>query len=270
MKKVGSYLVSVYFWVEMFGSSAILFPVALIIWLVTFPFDRRRYLTHQFSCIWSNIVFWLNPMWKLHISGKENIDRKATYVIVSNHQSGADILVLFTPRIHFKWVSKRSLFFFPFIGWNMAMNQYIALRRGKKSSMHRMMEKAREALYNGNSMMIFPEGTRSKDGWLQPFKSGAFHLALDTHSPILPIVIKGTSQAIKKGGFLISKQHNMQVVILEPIPYQSFKHLEPKQLANMVHERIERELTSPPGPENQSPHPPAPSPEGEGENQRGL
>ncbi len=242
MKKVGSYLISLYFWIELFGSSAVLFPVAFLIWLVTFPFDRRMYLTHQFSCIWANIVFRLNPLWRLRVSGREHIDHKATYVIVSNHQSGADILVLFTLRIHFKWVSKRSLFFFPFIGWNMAMNRYIALRRGKKSSMHRMMEKSREALRKGNSMMIFPEGTRSKDGRLQPFRSGAFHLALDTHSPILPIVITGTSQAIKKGGFLISKQHNMHVMILEPIPYQSFKHLEPKQLADEVYERIRVKL----------------------------
>ena len=110
------------------------------------------------------------------------------------------------------------------------------------------MEKSREALRNGNSMMIFPEGTRSKDGHLQPFKSGAFHLALDTHSPILPIAIKGTSKAIKKGGLLISKQHNMQLIILEPIPYESFSHMEAKELAKEVHDRIGKELTSPPRP----------------------
>ena len=197
---------------------------------------------HQFSCIWSIIAFWLNPLWRLNVTGKEKIDKEETYVIVSNHQSGADILVLFTLRLHFKWVAKRTLFFVPFLGWNMAMNQYIALRRGKKSSMHRMMETAKEKLVKGNSMMIFPEGTRSKDGTLQSFKSGAFHLALDTHLPILPIVIKGTSQAIRKGGFLISKQHDLRVVILDPILYESFDEIDPKELAEVVHEKIAREL----------------------------
>ncbi|NQV02672.1 MAG: 1-acyl-sn-glycerol-3-phosphate acyltransferase [Bacteroidia bacterium] len=232
----------------MFGSSMVLFPVSFLIWVVTFPFDRRMYVLNQFSCIWSNIAFLLNPLWRLKVAGKEKIDRKGTYVIVSNHQSGADILVLFTLRLHFKWVAKRVLFFVPFLGWNMAMNRYITLRRGKKSSMYRMMERSKRELLRGNSMMIFPEGTRSKDGRLQPFKSGAFHLALDAHMPILPIVIKGTSQAIRKGGFLISKQHDLRVVILDPIPYESFKELDPKQLAEDVRKKIENELTSPPNP----------------------
>lgn len=243
MRRIGIYIVSAYFWIEMFGSSAILFPVALLIWLVTMPFDPRRYYLHQFSCLWSNLVFWLNPMWRLKVTGKEKIDRNQTYVIVSNHQSGADILVLFTLRLHFKWVAKRSLFFVPFLGWNMAMNRYISLRRGKKSSMHQMMELAKRDLLRGNSMMIFPEGTRSKDGRLQPFKSGAFHLALDTRLPILPIAITGTSEAIRKGGLLISRQHNLRVQILDPIPNKSFEGMEPKSLAELVHERIKGAIT---------------------------
>ncbi|MBE0649122.1 MAG: 1-acyl-sn-glycerol-3-phosphate acyltransferase [Bacteroidales bacterium] len=243
MRKFWTYLYSVWFWIELFGTSAILFPAALLIWIVTMPFDSRRYYLHQFSCTWSNLAFWLNPLWRLNVSGKEKIDKKGTYVIVSNHQSGADILVLFTLRLHFKWVAKRSLFFVPFLGWNMAMNRYIALRRGKKSSMHKMMERAKRDLLKGNSMMIFPEGTRSRDGNLQPFKSGAFHLALDTHIPILPIVISGTSEAIRKGGYLISKQHNLRVRILDPIPYEDYKGMEPKELAEVVHQKIEKELT---------------------------
>lgn len=242
MRKVWTYLISFYFWIELFGSSAILFPVAFLIWIVTMPFDSRRYYLHQFSCIWANLVFWMNPLWRLKVSGKERIKKKETYVIVSNHQSGADILVLFTLRLHFKWVAKRSLFFVPFLGWNMAMNRYIALRRGKKSSMHQMMEWSKRDLLNGNSLMIFPEGTRSKDGKLQSFRSGAFRLALETHLPILPIAITGTSQAIRKGGLLISKQHNLLVRILDPIPCKLFKEMEPKALAELVHQKIEQEL----------------------------
>ena len=238
MKTIGTYLVSHYFWMELFGTSALLFPVAFMIWLLTFPFDRRMYLLHQFSCLWSSLVFFLNPMWKMQVTGKEKIDHGQTYLIVSNHQSGADILVLLSLRLHFKWVSKRSLFFFPFIGWNMAMNRYIALRRGKKTSMHRMMEKSEEALRKGNSMMIFPEGTRSPDGCLQPFKTGAFHLALNTRLPILPIVIDGTSRAIRKGGFLISRNHGIRVRILDPVRYETFKSMDAKSLARDIQQRI--------------------------------
>ncbi|TSA24130.1 MAG: 1-acyl-sn-glycerol-3-phosphate acyltransferase [Bacteroidetes bacterium] len=248
MKRYWSFIVSLYFWVELFGSSAVLFPVALLIWVVTLPFDRRMYLLHQFSCLWANLAFRLNPLWHLSVTGKERIDPAQTYVMVSNHQSGADILVLFTLRLHFKWVAKRSLFFVPFVGWNMAMNRYIALRRGRKSSMQRMMEESKQALLQGNSLMIFPEGTRSKNGRLQSFKSGAFHLAITTRLPILPIAIKGTSLAIRKGGFLISRQPDLQAVILEPLPFESFSDLSPKELAESVYQKIEQELTSPPGP----------------------
>lgn len=242
MKKLWNYLVSIYFWVEVFGTSMILFPVALLIWLFTMPFDRNRKLLHQFSCMWSNLVFFLNPLWDVTVTGKENIDRKSTYVIVSNHQSGADILVLFTLRLHFKWVAKRSLFFYPFIGWNMAMSRYIPLRRGKKSSMHLMMERAKHELLKGNSMMIFPEGTRSKDGRLQAFKSGAFHLALDTKLPILPIVITGTAEAIRKNSFLINRQPDIRVTILAPVLIDTVTSMDPKQLAEEVHRRISARL----------------------------
>jgi len=236
------YLMSVYFWTELFATSAILFPVAFLVWLVTMPFDPRRKILHQFSCLWSNLAFWLNPWWELQVSGKIIIRKSNTYIIVANHQSGADILVLFTLRLHFKWVAKRSLFFFPFIGWNMAMNRYIALRRGKKSSMHLMMERSKQELLKGNSMMIFPEGTRSPDGRLQSFRSGAFHLAIETNLPVLPVVIKNTSKAIRKGGFLIAKRHDLKAVILEPVMPESFKGMDAKQLALKVHQLFSREL----------------------------
>jgi len=242
MRRLRVYIISFYFWTELMVTSALLFPLAFLIWLVTVPFDRRMYLLHQFSCLWSNLVFFLNPLWKMKVYGKEKIDPKGTYVIVSNHQSGADILVLLTLRLHFKWVSKRSLFFFPFIGWNMAMTRYIALRRGKKSSMYRMMEKSRKALCDGNSMMIFPEGTRSNDEQIQPFKTGAFHLALDTRLPIMPIAIKGTAKAIRKGGFLISRNHEIEVSILDPVLFESFKNMDAKKLAKEIQSKVAAEI----------------------------
>jgi 1-acyl-sn-glycerol-3-phosphate acyltransferase len=87
-------------------------------------------------------------------------------------------------------------------------------------------------------MMIFPEGTRSPDGCLQPFKTGAFHLALNTRLPILPIVIDGTSRAIRKGGFLISRNHSIRVRILDPVRYETFKSMDAKSLARDIQQRI--------------------------------
>jgi 1-acyl-sn-glycerol-3-phosphate acyltransferase len=164
--------------------------------------------------------------------------------MVSNHQSGADIIVLFLLWAHFKWVAKTSLFYYPFIGWTMWLNRYISLDRVKGSSMRKMIADAATTLAAGNSVMIFPEGTRSKDGTIKSFKTGAFHIALQNHTPILPIAIMGTSKAIRKGGFLINKNFDIQAKVLDPVPYDAFKELDSKMVAEKIHDLIRLELTS--------------------------
>jgi 1-acyl-sn-glycerol-3-phosphate acyltransferase len=244
MSKAFAVIFSAWFWFELFFCSALLFPVCVLIWVFTVLFDRRLFLLHRMSCIWSELVFFLNPYWRVRFTGREKIDRRTAYVIVSNHQSGADILVLFKLMIHFKWVSKWSLYFFPFIGWNMALNGYIALKRGRKSSINRMVEKCTDAIRGGNSVMIFPEGTRSKDGNVQPFKPGAFRIALETGAPVLPIAIHGTSRAIRKGGLMIHWNHDMEVVIMDPLPRELVAGDDQKTLAARVQRIISAEVSS--------------------------
>lgn len=236
------YLASIYFWVELYLISAILFPISFLVFLLTFLFDKRLFLLHKYTCLWSFIVLKINPMWRIKVTGREKIKPGQTYVMVSNHQSGADIIVLFLLWSHFKWVAKKSLFYYPFIGWTMWLNQYIALDRAKGSSMRKMMSDAALTLKKGNSVMIFPEGTRSKDGNIQTFKTGAFHIALNNQTPILPIAIKGTSRAIRKGGFLINKNFDIQAKVLDPIPYEVIQYLDSKQVATMVHDLIRKAL----------------------------
>lgn len=229
---------SCYFWFELFFLSAILFVFSLLIWLFTLPFDPRRVILHRYSCFWSDVVWFMNPMWKARFTGRKHYGRNTTYVIVSNHASGADILVLFKLYLHFKWVAKRELFFFPFIGWNMLLCRYILLERGSRGSVRRMMDKAIANIRQRNSVMIFPEGTRSPDGKLQPFKTGAFQIAIDTGVPILPIAIKGTHRAVQKGGLLIHHNHDIVVSILEPVAPSDYTGMTAKELAQLVHDRI--------------------------------
>ncbi|MCX6287454.1 MAG: lysophospholipid acyltransferase family protein [Bacteroidetes bacterium] len=241
MNNILRFLASCYFWFELFFISALLFPFSFLIFLLTFLFDKKLVILHQYTCIWSFIVLKANFMWRIRVIGRENIDKHETYVIVSNHQSGADIIVLYLLWNNYKWVAKRSLYNFPFIGWNMWLNRYIVVDRGKKSSMFKMMTDAAKTLKSGSSVMIFPEGTRSKDGRLQTFKTGAFHLALETGIPILPIVIKGTSMAIRKGGFLVNKNHDIQAKVLPPIPFTAFRGMDPKEVTFMVYNIMMKE-----------------------------
>ena len=218
MRRAGSLL----FWTFLVLSSILLFPVALLLWAVTAPLDRRRVLLHRFTCFWASLYTWLNPAWRVEVHGREKIRRDAAYVIVANHQSLLDILVLFRLFVHFKWVSKIENFRVPCIGWNMSLNRYIKLQRGSRESVAQMMRECERTLAEGSSVMIFPEGTRSRDGRLQAFKPGAFALAQQARAAILPIVVEGTARALPKRGFVLQGRHAIRVRVLDEIPYPTF------------------------------------------------
>lgn len=184
-------LTSALIWALIIGISALFYPIAVVIRVVTGPFDRRLAILHRFTCFWAALFSWGNPVWPTTVVGRERVDPKQPYVIVANHLSILDIVVLFRLFIHFKWVSKVENFSLPFIGWNMTLNRYIPLKRGDRESVLEMLALCRKALAEGSSIFMFPEGTRSDTGELRPFKPGAFQVALDAKVPILPVVVEG-------------------------------------------------------------------------------
>ncbi len=198
-----------------------LFVVAFLVWLVTFPFDHRLRLLHLYSCAWASFYTYVFPYWRTSVRNRERLRNDRAYVIVSNHQSLLDILVLFRLYRHFKWVSKEEIFRLPCIGWNMTLNRYIRIRRGDRQDAVRMMAACGEALESGSSIMIFPEGTRSLDGELRDFRHGAFTLALRHHVPILPIVLDGTLDALPKHG-VTSPGADIVIQVLDPIAVDRF------------------------------------------------
>jgi len=219
-------------------SSLAMFPVALLCWALTLPFDRRKVILHRLTCFWGSLYTWLNPAWPVEVTGREKIDPAETYVMVANHQSLLDILVLFRLFRHFKWVSKVENFSIPCIGWNMRLNNYIQLKRGDRSSTAAMLRICRQNLADGNSIMMFPEGTRSPTGKLRGFKTGAFNLAKDAQRPILPIVVHGTASALPKQGVILQGRHQIRIEVLDPIPYASFAEEDVEDLTLRVRELI--------------------------------
>lgn len=227
-------VVSLLFWGFLLVSSLVLFPIGVLIWVVTWPFDRRRALLHRFTSFWANLYTWFNPAWRVHIEGRERLHEATPAVLVANHLSLVDILVLFRLRTHFKWVSKVENFRVPLIGWNMSLCGYIPLRRGESSSVRTMMRQCDEALEGGSSIMMFPEGTRSATGRLRNFKTGAFEIAVRNRVPIQPIVIQGTSEALPKRGFILQGRHAISVTILDAIAPEEFEERTPEELTEQV------------------------------------
>ncbi|MGH0036728.1 MAG: lysophospholipid acyltransferase family protein [Myxococcota bacterium] len=235
-------LYSTIFWIFLTASSIALFPIAVLVWLVTWPFDRRKVLLHKFTCFWASLYTWFNPAWPVTVEGREKIRPEATYVMVANHLSLLDILVMFRLFNHYKWVSKIENFRVPFIGWNMSLNRYIKLRRGDRASVVQMMRTCEETMAEGNSIMMFPEGTRSPSGRLRQFKPGAFELAIKTGCPILPIVIRGTSDALPKRGFVLKGRHPIRLSVMDEIPPESFQGKTAEALAAEVREFYAKQL----------------------------
>lgn len=238
-------LFSSLFWLFLVVSSIVLFPIAVLLWAATVLLDQRLVLLHRFTCFWASLYTWLNPVWRVRIEGREKIRPDAAYVMVANHQSLLDILVLFRLFTHFKWVSKVENFRVPAIGWNMSLNRYIKLRRGDRVSVEKMLAACERTLAEGSSIMMFPEGTRSPDGRLKAFKPGAFSLALDTRSPVLPIVLSGTSDALPKRGFVLRGHHDIRVRILDEIAPAVFAGWTVQALSDHVRALIAAHLDEP-------------------------
>ncbi len=231
-------LLSIFFYTFVSISSVFFFCTALLIWAVTMLFDRRLKTLHYFSAFWAGCYLKIIPAWNIKIIGREKIESDKCYVIVSNHLSQLDIPVAFQLFKPFKWVSKSELFKIPFIGWNMVLNRYISLKRGDRSGIKHMLLHCEKTLTSGSSIFIFPEGTRSENGDIGKFSNGAFALAKKLNLPIIPVVIKGSHQALPKHSLVISGNHNISVEVLDPITPESFADKKTGELANEVREII--------------------------------
>jgi 1-acyl-sn-glycerol-3-phosphate acyltransferase len=145
-------------------------------------------------------------------------------------------------------VSKIENFRVPVIGWNMSLNRYIKLRRGDRKSVVQMMQRCRETLAEGSSLMFFPEGTRSQDGRLRAFKPGAFELAQTARVPIVPIILTGSGDALPKRGFVLRGKSEIRLRVLEPIPWSDFRDEPLDELTARMRALFARELGESPAP----------------------
>lgn len=237
MSKVLSILYAAFF----FSTSMVMVLGAALVCTFTKSCDRNRRLVHLYSCYWACLYILANPFWKLTVEGREHLDQKGTYVLVANHQSYVDIIVLYQLYFPYKWVSKESIFKVPAIGWNMRLNEYVSLARGNLTSIKEVMNICRNWLKRGSSIMMFPEGTRSLDGELQAFRDGAFRLAVDCDVPVVPIVIDGTHDILPKGGKSIRFKAHARVKVLPPVRPEDFDNSTPK-LRDHVHALMKETL----------------------------
>jgi len=218
-----------------------MFPVSLIIWCITVLFDKRLRWLQFIANIWGSLFIWLNPFITVEVSGRENIDPKKTYIVTANHSFLLDIPALHHLFIHFKWISKSSLRRIPFIGWNMVLNRTIFINRTDPKSQLKMMRSCEKNLAMGNSIMIFPEGTRSRGGEMGKFLDGGFLLAKKMKCDILPVALSYSKKEIVRGLIFINSL-KIKVQVLKSISSEEYKKT--RDLRDNVRERIESAVAS--------------------------
>ncbi len=200
----------IYFWIILVAATLVFAPAAAIGETVS-QLSRHSIKgrwSHWMAVLWSGLILRLMPGWTITLTGREHIPPQGTpVVLIANHESMADIWVLYELGIHFRWLSKIELFKIPLIGWAMRRAGYIAIDRGNRHSHSEAMKQCSESLKSGVPVFFFPEGTRSRTGEMLPFKSGAFRLAKESGVPILPVVLAGTKDLLPKGSGLPGKAH---------------------------------------------------------------
>lgn len=190
--------------------------LALLLLVVTLPFDRHRHVLHAFVTGWCHQYLRAWPLWRVRVVGREKLPRPPC-VLVANHQSMADILALMGLRYPYKFVSKASLFRIPLVGFMMRRLQYVALERGKLGSTRDTVELTQGLVAAGESVLIFPEGTYAPVPERLPFKRGAFRLAQLKQVPLVPVLVQGTSELIHEDGPWFEPRATVTVTVMDPL-----------------------------------------------------
>jgi 1-acyl-sn-glycerol-3-phosphate acyltransferase len=219
-------------------------PAALLTLLIG-PFDRHGKHVYHISRFWTWVILKLSGV-SLNVLGLEQIHPRRAYVFMSNHQSNIDIPVLIQSLIghQLRWIAKKELLWIPFFGWALWAAKHIPVDRRNARSALKSLRTARERIHAGISVVVFPEGTRSKDGRLLQFKKGGVLLALQTGAPIVPVTINGTRKVLPAGAWRL-QPGTVEVVIGEPLAVAG-GHLDSlRELSTRVREAVEKHLQAP-------------------------
>lgn len=212
-------------------------PIVAITRLVTMPFDKGAFAAGYIFRKLAVVHEKMTPLWKFRTSGELPDDMRRPYVVVANHESFVDILLISHLPTEMKWMSKIEIMKIPLLGWMMRLARDIPLTRGSSTSGVAALTASRERLDTNVSVMIFPEGTRSKTGELRKFRGGAFRLAIEAQVPVLPLAVYGTRDALRKNDWRLGNA-KAEVRVLEPVSTEGLTIDDMPELRSKVREMI--------------------------------
>jgi 1-acyl-sn-glycerol-3-phosphate acyltransferase len=232
------YLRSIWIWTASVILVVAWVPLLGIVWM----FDQDLHLrTGRWFRRLGRLLAKINPS-RVRISGGEHIETNRVYVIVSNHQSLADIPLVSHLKLDTKWLAKAELFRVPLLGWMLRMAGDIPVDRSLPRQGAKAMLKCAKYLRRRCSVIFFPEGGRSMDGEVQPFNEGAFQLAIREQVPILPLVVEGTGKVLPSKTWLWGTSRDVQLRVLEPVSVTGWGVKDSGALRDAVRRKIVDEL----------------------------
>jgi 1-acyl-sn-glycerol-3-phosphate acyltransferase len=200
-------------------------------------FDSQGRWQHACARVWSSWILKTSRI-RVNLEGLEHIPRNETVIFCANHPSAMDIPILFVSLpVQFRFVAKRSLFNVPFLGWHLWRSGHIPVERDRPRKALRTLDQAAERIRAGCSVVLFPEGTRSRDGGLGSFKTGSFYLAVKSGVPVIPITING-SRAVLKPDTLHVRPGTVEMIIHPPIATSGFSIDDVEDLSKRVRSQI--------------------------------
>jgi 1-acyl-sn-glycerol-3-phosphate acyltransferase len=201
--------------------------------------SRSGNLPHRVAQVWAQSILLMAGI-RVRVRGLENINPQNAYIYMPNHQSNFDIPVLLSYlQVQFRWLAKVELFRIPLFGYAMKRAGYISIDRSDRKAAFQSLARAAEIIASGVSVVIFPEGTRSRDGRIRSFKKGGFVLAVDAGVPIVPIIIHGTRAIMPKNRLFIQKGEVL-MEICPPIDTRPYSRKTKDQLIFRVREEMVR------------------------------
>jgi 1-acyl-sn-glycerol-3-phosphate acyltransferase len=195
-------------------------------------FERRGYFAHWCARTWSRLILATTGV-RVKVAGLDRLEPRKTYVFVSNHQSIYDIPILFwSLPYQLRIIAKESLGNFPFLGWHLKRTGHMLVDRSRPDR-SKIFGWASRLTANGLSLIVFPEGTRSRDGRVARFKGGSFYLALEAGLPIVPLSVVGSRHVMLKGR-LATYPGEVRLIVHEPIPTEGLAGSDPKAFGERV------------------------------------
>lgn len=201
-------------------------------------FDSDGRIQHQISRVWSRMLLKVSGV-KMQVEGLEKIDPRGTYVFIANHRSFMDIPVLlaYLP-LQFRFFAKKGLFHIPFLGTHLRRSGHLpVVKDNPRASLKSMSDAVRTLREQGMSMLLFPEGGRSKDGLLQDFIEGSAYIAIKSGVPAVPVAMTGTREVLPMGSMQIMRGV-VHLKIGDPISTTDLTARDRATLAQTMHDRV--------------------------------